>query len=82
MVVLVWIVLGLLAGLLASRLFHRDGGLALDVILGIAGAVAGGFAFNSLGFPQTSAFLVTGSIGAAVGSVVALAGYRSIFRQA
>ena len=81
MIVLAWIVLGLIAGLVASKRFHNTGSaLALDVTLGVAGAIAGGFAFNSLGFPQGVAVVAAGSLGAAVGSVVTLAGYRAIFR--
>ena len=63
MVVFVWIVLGLTTGLLASKLFHHAGGLALDVALGIAGAIAGGLAINSLEFPQPAAFVVAVSFG-------------------
>jgi uncharacterized membrane protein YeaQ/YmgE (transglycosylase-associated protein family) len=83
MVVLIWIVLGWVAGVLASKLFHRTArASALDVTLGIVGAIAGGLAFNSLGFPQVTATVVAGSLGAAAGSVVLLAGYRAIFRRA
>jgi len=83
MVVLVWILFGTLAGLFASRRFHHTGNvLVLDVTLGIAGAIAGALATNSLGFPQPTAFLVAGLFGAVAGAVVTLAGYRSIFRGA
>lgn len=82
MIILVWIGFGLIAGFLASRLFHRASGLALDVALGIAGAFAGGIAMQSLGFAQPAALAVAGMFGAAAGAVVMLAGYRSIFRQA
>ena len=82
MVVFVWIVLGLIAGILASKLFHHASGLALDVALGIAGASAGDLATKSLEFPQPAAFVVAGSFGAAAGSFAMLAGYRAIFRRA
>ncbi len=82
MVLLGWIVFGLIAGLLASKLFHHASGLALDVALGIAGAIAGGLAINSLGIQQPTAFVVAGLFGAAAGSVGTLVGYRAIFRQA
>jgi uncharacterized membrane protein YeaQ/YmgE (transglycosylase-associated protein family) len=81
-VTVVWIVLGVIAGFLASRLFHRASGLTLDVALGIAGAFAGGLAVQSLGFQQPNAFGVAGVFGAAAGAVAMVAGYRSIFRQA
>ncbi len=83
MAVLVWIVVGLMAGLLASRIFHHTGSArALDITLGVAGAIAGGLAFNSLAFPRPTAFVVAGIFGAAAGSFAILAGYRTIFRGA
>jgi len=83
MIILVWIAFGFIAGLIASRLFHHTGSaLALDMALGAIGAVAGGAAFNSLGALQPAAFITVGLIGAAIGSVAILSGYRSIFRRA
>jgi uncharacterized membrane protein YeaQ/YmgE (transglycosylase-associated protein family) len=79
----VWIVLGLIAGLLASKHFHHAASsLALGLTLGIAGAIAGGLAFEALGFPQPSGSVVAGAIGAAAGAVVTLACYKAIFRPA
>jgi uncharacterized membrane protein YeaQ/YmgE (transglycosylase-associated protein family) len=73
-----------MAGLLAAKLFHHTAGalakLVLDLSLGIAGAVAGGLAMNSIGFPPPTAFFVAGLVGAVAGSAAILAGYRAIFR--
>lgn len=84
MAVIVWIVLGLAAGLLASKRFHHTASaLALDVTLGVAGAATGGLAFDFLGLTQSAAFASAGSaIGAAAGAVALLACYRAIFRPA
>jgi uncharacterized membrane protein YeaQ/YmgE (transglycosylase-associated protein family) len=84
MAFLVWIVLGLSAGLLASKRFHHTASaLALDVTLGVGGAVAGGFAFGFLGVTQSDALVAAGGvIGAAAGAVAMLACYRAIFRPA
>jgi uncharacterized membrane protein YeaQ/YmgE (transglycosylase-associated protein family) len=83
MVLFVWIALGLLAGLYVSRRFHHTAGaLALDFALGVGGAITGGLVCATLGFPQTVIFLVATTLGAAIGSVATLAGYRSIFRPA
>jgi uncharacterized membrane protein YeaQ/YmgE (transglycosylase-associated protein family) len=72
-----------MAGLLASKLFHHTASaLALDVTLGVAGAVVGGLAANSPGFPQSTAFVAAGSFGAAAGSAAMLAGYQAIFCRA
>jgi uncharacterized membrane protein YeaQ/YmgE (transglycosylase-associated protein family) len=45
-----WIVLGLIAGYIASTLVNKRGeGLAFDILLGIVGAVIGGWIFNAAG---------------------------------
>ena len=45
-----WIVLGLLAGFIASKIVNRRGeGLLLDIGLGIAGAIVGGWMFSIFG---------------------------------
>jgi len=81
MAVLIWIVLGLIAGLVVGKRFYHTGkALALDVTLGVAGAIAGGLAFYSLGFGQGIVLVTAGALGAAAGSVATLAGYRAIFR--
>jgi uncharacterized membrane protein YeaQ/YmgE (transglycosylase-associated protein family) len=83
MTIFVWIVVGLIAGLLAGKRYHHTAGaLALDLILAIAGAIAGALAIDSLGDLQPTAFLVAGLFGAAAGSFAILAGYRAIFRRA
>jgi uncharacterized membrane protein YeaQ/YmgE (transglycosylase-associated protein family) len=48
MTLLFWIVLGLLAGFIGSKIVNKRGeGLLRDSFLGITGAVLGGFAFSS-----------------------------------
>lgn len=82
MTVLVWIVLGLIIGLAASRIFrHVAGAMATDIVLGIVGAICGGLAYNVLGLPPATGFALAGFVGAAIGSVALLAAYRTIFRQ-
>ena len=45
-----WLLLGLLAGFIASHLVnHRGEGMVLDVLLGIVGAMVGGWVFHMLG---------------------------------
>ena len=47
---LAWIVLGLLAGFIGSKIVNKKGdGVVLDILLGIVGAIAGGWLFNSFG---------------------------------
>lgn len=81
MTVLIWLVLGLMAGLGASKLFHHTGAaLAMDLALAVGGALAGGLAMRSLGFAQPSVLLVATLLGAAAGSIAMIAAYRTIFR--
>ena len=48
-------VLGLIAGFIASKIVNRAGGsLVLDLVLGIIGAVVGGFIFNQFGHSGVS----------------------------
>ena len=82
-ILVVWIIFGLVVGLFTSRFFHHTAGtLALDMMLGVTAAIAGGLAMSLLGFPQTTPLLVAGLFGAAAGSVAILAGYRAIFSRA
>ena len=50
MSILAWIVLGLIAGFLASKIVNKSGeGIILDILLGVVGAVLGGWLFNRFG---------------------------------
>jgi len=50
MSILAWIVLGLIAGFIGSKIVNKAGeGLVRDIILGIVGALVGGFTSGSLG---------------------------------
>jgi uncharacterized membrane protein YeaQ/YmgE (transglycosylase-associated protein family) len=74
--IIAWLLVGLVAGALASALVRGGGfGLRGDIVLGIAGAVVGGWAFHALGWqgPFTG---VAGIAVALVGAVIALAGLR------
>ena len=50
MSILAWIVLGLIAGFIASKIYVGTGqGILMDIVLGIVGAVVGGYLFDMLG---------------------------------
>jgi uncharacterized membrane protein YeaQ/YmgE (transglycosylase-associated protein family) len=52
-----WIVLGLIAGFIASKIVNKSGeGLVLDIVLGIIGAFVGGFLFNLVGEAGVTGF--------------------------
>ena len=75
-----WIVFGLIAGFVASKLVNKRGeGFVLDVILGIVGAVVGGYlmAFFTGGEWQTH-FDVYSMLVAIFGAVIVLIIYHAI----
>ena len=72
MSILAWIILGGLAGWIGSMLMGTDAsqGVVLNVVVGIVGAVVGGFLFNSLGSAGVTGFNFYSLIVAIIGSVV------------
>ena len=78
---LAWIVLGLLAGFIASKIVNKQGeGWLLDVVLGVAGAVVGGWLFGILGASGVSGFNLYSLLVAVVGAIVVLFTYHAIRR--
>jgi uncharacterized membrane protein YeaQ/YmgE (transglycosylase-associated protein family) len=74
-----WIVLGLIAGFIASKLVNKQGeGLLLDIVLGIVGAVVGGFLFNQLGAAGVTGFNIYSMFVAVVGAVIVLVIYHAV----
>ena len=83
MSLLAWIVLGLLAGFIGSKIVNKTGeGLILDIVLGIVGAIAGGFVFNALGASGVNGLNLYSLFVAVVGSVMLLVLYHALFRRA
>jgi uncharacterized membrane protein YeaQ/YmgE (transglycosylase-associated protein family) len=73
------IILGLIAGWIASNIVDNGGkGPILDMILGIVGAVVGGFIFTALGFAPITHFSLYGLFVAVVGAVVVLVIYHAL----
>ena len=77
-----WIVLGLIAGALAKLIMPgRDpGGFIITILLGIAGAVVGGFLSTLIGFGDISGFDLRSVVIAIIGAIVLLAVYRAFRR--
>jgi uncharacterized membrane protein YeaQ/YmgE (transglycosylase-associated protein family) len=80
-----WIVLGLIAGFIGSKIVNSEGqGFWLDIVLGIVGAIVGGFLFSLFGATGVTGFNIWSLIVAVIGSIVVLwlyhllAGRRSI----
>jgi len=79
MSIVAWIVLGLISGFIASKIVNRSGeGVVLDIVLGIAGAFAGGLLFGLFGFGGVSGLNLWSIFVAATGSVVLLVGYHAV----
>jgi uncharacterized membrane protein YeaQ/YmgE (transglycosylase-associated protein family) len=79
MSVLAWIVLGLIAGFIASLVVNKRGsGMLLDIVLGVVGAMVGGFLFNQFGSTGVTGFNLYSLLVAVIGSVVVLAIYHAI----
>jgi uncharacterized membrane protein YeaQ/YmgE (transglycosylase-associated protein family) len=79
MSVLAWIVLGLIAGFVASKLVNRAGGsLLLDLILGVVGAFVGGFLFTRFGAAGVTGLNLYSILVAIIGAVVVLFIYHAL----
>jgi len=77
----VWILLGLVAGFIASHLVnHRGEGIVLDVLLGIVGAIVGGWLFHLIGHVGVNGLNFHSILVATVGAVLFLFLYHSIRR--
>jgi uncharacterized membrane protein YeaQ/YmgE (transglycosylase-associated protein family) len=82
MSILAWIILGLLAGFIGSKLVNKTGeGVILDVVLGIVGAVVGGLLFNLFGAPGATGLNLYSLLVAVVGAVLVLVAYHAIRRR-
>jgi uncharacterized membrane protein YeaQ/YmgE (transglycosylase-associated protein family) len=74
-----WLVLGLIAGFIASKVVNKTGeGVALDIVLGIIGAVVGGFLFTQLGATGVTGFNLYSMFVAVIGAIVVLVLYHAV----
>jgi uncharacterized membrane protein YeaQ/YmgE (transglycosylase-associated protein family) len=81
MSILAWIVLGLLAGFIGSKIVNKTGeGLFLDIILGVVGAVVGGWLFNQFGHTGVTGLNLYSLLVAVVGAVIVLVVWHAIRR--
>jgi uncharacterized membrane protein YeaQ/YmgE (transglycosylase-associated protein family) len=73
MSIISWIILGLIAGFIGSKIVNSQGqGLWLDLVLGIVGAIVGGFLFSVFGAAGITGLNIWSLIVAIIGSVVVL----------
>ena len=75
-----WIILGLIAGFIASKIVNKQGeGLILDIVLGIVGGIVGGFIFTRLGATGVTGFNLWSMLVAIIGAIIVLVLYHAIF---
>jgi uncharacterized membrane protein YeaQ/YmgE (transglycosylase-associated protein family) len=81
MSILAWIVLGLIAGFIGSKLVNKRGeGLFLDIVLGVIGAVVGGWVFSFFGAGGVTGVNLYSLVVAVVGAVLVLVIFHAIRR--
>ncbi len=79
MSILAWIVFGLICGFIASKIVNRSGdGVVLDIVLGIIGAVVGGWLFHVFGAVGVTGFNIYSMLVSIVGAIVVLVVYHAI----
>ncbi len=79
MSIIAWLVLGGIAGFIASKIIDSTGqGLLIDIVLGIVGAIVGGYVFSLLGAAPVTGFNLYSMLVAIVGAVIVLAIYHAV----
>ena len=79
MSILAWIVLGLIAGFIGSKLVNKTGeGVILDIVLGVVGAVVGGWLFSMCGAHGVTGVNLYSLFVAVLGSVLVLVVYHAL----
>ena len=79
---LAWIVLGLIAGFIGSKLVNKRGeGLVLDIVVGIVGAFVGGWLFTTFGMTGVTGLNLYSMVVAVIGAVVVLVIYHALARR-
>ena len=82
MSLIAWIVLGLIAGFIASKLVNKTGeGMLMDIVLGIVGAVVGGWLFRTFGMPGVTGLNLYSIVVAVAGAAVFLVVYHALTRR-
>ena len=73
MSIVAWIILGLISGFLASKVVNKSGdGVVIDIVLGVVGAVVGGFLFSTFGTAGVTGLNIWSLFVAFIGAVVVL----------
>ncbi|PLP61032.1 GlsB/YeaQ/YmgE family stress response membrane protein [Mesorhizobium loti] len=79
MSIISWIILGVIAGFIGSKIVNKSGqGFLMDIVLGIVGAIVGGVVFSAFGASGVTGLNIYSLIVAVIGAVVVLWGYHAI----
>jgi uncharacterized membrane protein YeaQ/YmgE (transglycosylase-associated protein family) len=79
MSIIAWLILGLIAGFLGSKIVDSSGqDLILDIVLGVVGAMVGGFLFSLMGASPVTGLNVYSLVVAVIGSIAILLLYHAI----
>ncbi len=78
--IILWIIFGALAGWVASMIMGTNArqGALMNIVVGIVGAMIGGFVMNFFGAPGVTGFDIRSFIVALVGSIILLGLYRLV----
>lgn len=80
MSIIAWVILGLIAGFIASKIVNKSGeGFFLDIVLGIVGAIVGGFIFSIFGAGGVTGFNLYSMVVAIIGAIIVLVIYHAVF---
>jgi len=82
MSIIAWLVLGLIAGFIATRIVNKQGeGLLLNIVLGVVGAEVGGWLFRLFGMSGVTGLNLYSLLVATLGAVVLLFIYHQLVRM-
>jgi uncharacterized membrane protein YeaQ/YmgE (transglycosylase-associated protein family) len=78
-----WIILGLIAGWIGSKIVNKTGsGMLLDIVLGVIGAIVGGYLATLIGFGAVTGINIESLFIAVIGAVIVLLVYRTVVARA
>jgi len=77
-----WLILGLIAGFIASKVVNKTGsGLVMDIVLGVIGAFVGGWVVSYFGHSGVTGLNIPSLIVATIGAIVVMLAYHFLVRQ-
>ena len=77
-----WLILGLIAGFIASKIVNKTGsGLIMDIVLGVIGAFVGGWVFSFFGHTGVTGLNIPSLIVATIGAIIVVLAFHFITRR-